>query len=180
MSDLVTHARIFATAAHGAIDQRRKYTGEPYIVHPMAVAKIVASVEHTAGMLAAAILHDVVEDTAVTLRDINEIFGRKVASLVGWLTDVSKPNDGNRSDRKAIDRDHIAKAPAEAQTIKLADLIDNTASIVRYDPGFAKVYLEEKRLLLEVLERGDPKLVCDAKEQLTVCLTLIEGIANAA
>jgi hypothetical protein len=85
-------------------------------------------------------------------------FGIDIATLVGWLTDVSKPEDGNRAVRKAMDRAHTAEAPAEAQTIKLADLISNSRSIMQHDAEFARVYLEEKRLLLEVMTRGDAGL----------------------
>lgn len=152
-------ARIFATAAHAAVDQRRKYTNEPYIVHPTEVAAIVAGVPGaTPEMIAAAWLHDVVEDTQVTEQVIREEFGDAVADIVMWLTDVSRPEDGNRARRKAIDRAHTAQAPAEAQTVKLADLISNTKTITAYDPEFARVYLEEKRQLLEVLTRGDAGL----------------------
>jgi len=94
----------------------------------------------------------------VTLADIDGVFGAAVSTLVGWLTDVSRPGDGNRKIREAIDREHTAKAPPEAKTIKLADLIDNGRSITRYDPGFARVYIEEKRLLLPFLREGDPTL----------------------
>lgn len=59
-----------ATAAHEGIGQVRKYTGEPYINHPAAVAELVSSVPHTPEMLAAAWLHDTVEDTPITLLDI--------------------------------------------------------------------------------------------------------------
>lgn len=155
----VERARIFATAAHAAVDQRRKYTNEPYIVHPTEVAAIVAGVPGaTPEMIAAAWLHDVVEDTQVTEQVIREEFGDAVADIVMWLTDVSRPEDGNRARRKAIDRAHTAQAPAEAQTVKLADLISNTKTITAYDPEFARVYLEEKRQLLEVLTRGDAGL----------------------
>jgi hypothetical protein len=85
-------------------------------------------------------------------------FGADIAALVGWLTDVSKPEDGNRAHRKAMDREHTAAAPAEAQTIKLADLISNSKSIMEHDPAFAKTYLEEKRLLLAVMTKGDRDL----------------------
>jgi hypothetical protein len=74
------------------------------------------------------------------------------------MTDISQPQDGNRATRKAIDREHTARAPAEAQTIKLADLISNSKSIMKHDPAFAKTYLEEKRLLLEVMTKGDKGL----------------------
>jgi hypothetical protein len=91
-------------------------------------------------------------------------FGIDIATLVGWLTDVSKPEDGNRAHRKAIDRPHSAEAPAEAQTVKLADLISNSRSIVAHDPAFAKTYLEEKRLLLAVMTKGDPTLMAEARK----------------
>lgn len=166
MTDLIEHAALFAANAHGAINQRRKYTNEPYIVHPAAVAKIVQSVAHTPEMVAAAFLHDTVEDTEVTLTEIEVAFGAEVRKLVYWLTDISQPEDGNRATRKAIDRDHIALAPAEAQTIKLADLIDNTETIVAHDPDFAVVYLKEKARLLEVMTKGDRILHARAMEQI--------------
>jgi (p)ppGpp synthase/HD superfamily hydrolase len=165
MMNTVERAKVFATAAHAAVGQTRKYTGEPYVVHPMEVASLVESVGGTEAMVAAALLHDVLEDTGVTVDVLEEQFGSEVADLVLWLTDVSKPDDGNRSTRKALDRQHSAAAPAAAQTVKVADLISNTRSIVAHDPDFAKVYLEEKRLLLEVLTRADPTLLTMAREQ---------------
>lgn len=149
-------ARDFATRYHAS--QRRKYTGEPYITHPAAVADLVRSVQHTEAMICAAWLHDTVEDTPATLDEIERVFGFEVAALVERLTDISKPSDGTRAVRKAIDREHTARASPQAKTIKLADLIDNTRSIVERDPSFAKVYLSEKALLLEVLRDGDATL----------------------
>lgn len=156
MSVLVTKALDFATEAHEG--QVRKYTGVPYVLHPIEVMEIVKTVEHDDAMLAAALLHDVVEDTDVTIDEVRDVFGSDVASLVDDLTDVSKPEDGNRSTRKALDRAHSAKASARAQTVKLADLISNSADILVNDPKFAKTYLAEKELLLEVLILGDSKL----------------------
>lgn len=156
-------AQIFAEQAHSAMSQVRKYTGQPYIAHPTAVVAFVNAVAHTVPMIAAAWLHDTVEDTEVTLEDIKREFGAEVADLVEQLTDVSKLSDGNRTVRKAIDLAHTAKASAEAKTIKLADLIDNTRNIVDLDPEFAKVYLKEKTLLIEVLAEGDPALLQLAK-----------------
>lgn len=165
-SKIVEDAKAFAAEAHANVGQLRKYTNDPYIVHPAEAVQIVSTVPHTDAMLAAAWLHDVVEDTDVTIETVREKFGGKVADLVGWLTDVSKPEQGNRAVRKAIDREHTAAAPAEAQTIKLADLISNTRSIVEYDKKFAKVYLEEKRLLLDVMTKGDATLMAEAKRML--------------
>jgi (p)ppGpp synthase/HD superfamily hydrolase len=162
--DIVEKAKVFATAAHAAVGQKRKYTFEPYIVHPIEVASIVRGVPHTPEMEAAAYLHDVVEDTQVSLITIYKEFGKEVGELVGWLTDPSTSEMGNRAVRKAIDREHSANAPAAAQTVKLADLISNTRSIMEHDPAFAKIYLEEKRLLLEMLTKGDPVLMGYARE----------------
>lgn len=162
--EIVEKARVFATAAHAAAAQLRKYTNEPYIVHPCEVAGIVSTVPHTHEMLAAAWLHDVVEDTGVTLEVIRAEFGNEVADLVGWLTDVSRPEQGNRATRKAIDRAHSAMAPKDAQTIKLADLISNTRSIMEHDEKFAKTYLEEKRLLLAVMNKGNAELLAEARK----------------
>lgn len=168
LSDLADRALAFATAAHASIDHRRKYTGEPYIVHPIAVAEIVTSVPHTEEMIAAAYLHDVVEDTPATAGDIEAEFGTAVAELVGWLTDVSKPEDGNRATRKALDLAHTAQASAAAKTIKIADLIDNTLSIKPRDPDFWRVYRHEKLRSLEVLKDGDPTLWARAYAQCEV------------
>jgi (p)ppGpp synthase/HD superfamily hydrolase len=147
---LIDYAYDFAKEAHG--DQVRKYTGEPYINHPASVARILTSVTMDCNILAAALLHDVIEDTPVTYKDIAESgLGFPVADLVIQVTDVSYPEQGNRKLRKAIDRQYLAGADEKAQTIKLADLIDNTSSITRYDPDFAVVYMREKKLLLDVL-----------------------------
>ena len=149
MTDIVTRADAFAARAHSAIKHKRKYTGDDYIVHPREVAAIVASVPHTPEMLAAALLHDTVEDTGVSIETIRAEFGPIVADLVADLTDISTPELGNRAVRKALDLTHTAHASPSAKTIKLADLLSNTVSIVAHDPGFARVYLKEKAALLK-------------------------------
>ncbi|MCP4333682.1 MAG: bifunctional (p)ppGpp synthetase/guanosine-3',5'-bis(diphosphate) 3'-pyrophosphohydrolase [Gammaproteobacteria bacterium] len=163
MNDLIERARLFATSAHKRIDQRRKYSNQPYQVHLQAVAELVASISDDPEMIAAAWLHDTVEDTPATLDDISENFGIAVAYLVENLTDVSKPSDGNRALRKTIDRDHLARASARAMTVKLADLIDNCSDITRHDERFARVYLQEMGALLEVLGDGDQRLYNQAR-----------------
>lgn len=152
-------AAAFAKAAHESIDQRRKYTNEPYIVHPAKVAQIVSSVTDDENMVCAAWLHDVVEDTAVTLAEIEQEFGDDVALLVDGLTNVSKIEDGNRETRVAIDRRHTQGTDARTKTIKLADLIANLDGIVDQSPKFARTYLAEKEQLVAVLREGDSKLV---------------------
>jgi len=153
---IINKALQFASSAHSG--QVRKYSGEPYINHPIAVAKIVGSIPHDTNMIAAALLHDVVEDCGVSLRQIEQQFGTDIATLVENLTDVSKPEDGNRSVRKAIDRAHLANASSRAASIKLADTIHNSEDIIKNDPKFAKVYMVEKKLLLNVISHGDQSL----------------------
>lgn len=159
---VVEKALAFATDAHEG--QLRKYTCKPYINHPVAVSKLVASIIDDPDMLAAALLHDTVEDTHITHEDIQHEFGSSIASLVENLTDISKPEDGNRATRKALDLAHIATASPQAKTIKLADLIDNSQSITECNPKFAQVYMKEKQALLQVLKEGDSKLYQQAKK----------------
>jgi hypothetical protein len=158
MDDLVHKARLFATELHQRIDQRRKYSNQPYDVHLKAVADMVAGICADQEMIAAAWLHDTVEDTPATVEDIAREFGTGVARLVEELTDVSRPGDGNRAARKMLDLRHTAQASARAKTIKLADLIDNSLDISRHDPTFARVYIKEALALMPVLQEADARL----------------------
>lgn len=155
MQSLEERARRYATKAHAACDQRRKYTLEPYIVHPAAVVELVRGVCLVEEVLAAAWLHDTVEDTGSTIIDIEEHFGPDVAALVAMVTNPEQLPGTNRMNRKRAHFLHTANASGEAQTIKLADIIDNTREILRYDPHFARVYLIEKRIQLAGLQRGN-------------------------
>ena len=151
--EIIIKAQHFAAKAH--YGQKRKYTGEDYIAHPKTVASLLRAVHADDKMIAAAWLHDVVEDTDVTIDDIRAEFGDDVAELVDAVTDVSRPEYGNRTTRKRFDREHIAAATERAKCIKLADLIDNSRSITEHDPGFAKVYMREKSaLLIAIVQDG--------------------------
>lgn len=160
MTQLVARAEAFAALAHGSVGQKRRYTNEPYIVHPRAVAALVREVPHTEAMLAAALLHDVVEDTSVTIDDIRQVFGDDVARLVDELTERRTP--GNRAARKEFEANRLARASEAAKTVKLADLLDNCESIVPNDASFARVFLAEMQRLLFALEGGDPSLMARA------------------
>lgn len=158
MNYLIVKAVRFAFSAH------RQYTGEPYITHPLAVAEMVARITEDVDMICAAILHDTVEDTEATLHDIESNFNPRIRDLVSDLTDVSKPEDGNRAERKALDRRHSALASNDAKTIKLADLIHNSECILAHDKNFARIYMKEKARLLDVLVGGDEELMAKATE----------------
>ena len=85
---LIRQAFDLALDAHS---QQRRKTGEPYIYHPIAVAKIVAyQIGLGASSIAAALLHDVVEDTNYTVEDLSKLFGEQIAKIVSGLTKISK------------------------------------------------------------------------------------------
>ncbi|MGE6145448.1 HD domain-containing protein [Klebsiella pneumoniae] len=157
--ELTRKAQLFATQAHERAGQTRKFTGEPYIVHPASVVQILMSVAPSAEMIAAAWLHDVVEDTDISPQVIEAEFGPLVAQYVEMLTDVrTRRTGGERIARKNANLLHSARACPEAQTIKLCDLIDNAALVVERDPLFARKYLLEMKRLLRVLTAGHPQL----------------------
>jgi (p)ppGpp synthase/HD superfamily hydrolase len=150
-------AMMFARGVHGL--QRRKYTNNPYEDHLAEVAGIVATVaplDLADLMVSVAWLHDCVEDQGVTVTQLRAEFGDAVADGVRLLSDLEK---GNRAERKALSRARLADAPRWVQTIKCAEIISNTSSILMHDPKFALVYLEEKRLLLDCLTKADPRLM---------------------
>lgn len=160
MTLLSYEAMVFARQVHK--DQVRKYTGNPYADHLAEVAGVVATVAAQAceavtvdEMLAVAWLHDCMEDQGVTFEGLSQRFGELVAQGVSWLSDLEM---GNRATRKRLSCQRLAKAPGWVQTIKCADLISNTSSIVKHDPDFAKVYLREKLDLLTAMKKADRRL----------------------
>lgn len=157
-SSLEKKAAQFARNAHAQIDQRRKYTGQPYIVHPQAVAELVRHVSEDDNLLAAAWLHDTLEDTATTFRQLYRSFGKEVAQLVSMLTNPPAREQDGRLKRKQRQLQHYLHASPQAQTIKLADIIDNTRDVVDNDPDFARHYLVEKQIQIFLLRDGDPQL----------------------
>ncbi len=138
----------FATAAHEG--QVRKYTGEPYVEHVIAVAEMVAAHVTDEDAITAAILHDTVEDCAVTIDDIEIEFGERVAEYVWYLT---KPPAfvGNRAKRKALDRGRLKEAPEIVRFIKVMDIWHNSGSIKEHDQAFYKTFREEIRDLLYIM-----------------------------
>jgi len=151
---LLQKAREYALEAHEG--QLRRYTSEPYWKHLAEVAGLVATSRYrTPRALALAWLHDTVEDTSVTLRDIERHFGDSIADGVRCLTGSANPKI-TREARKRRDRQRLAAGDAEVHTVKLADIASNLASIGQFDPDFALGgYLEEKRLEVGALSQGD-------------------------
>lgn len=157
----------FAMAAHA--EQRRKYHNEPYIRHLERVAQMVMAFGGTTGMVMAALLHDVLEDTPVSEEELKMFLEevcqgsivktQEVLQMVIDLTDQFTKQQApgyNRKRRKELERQRMATTLARSQTIKLADIIDNTQDIIAHDVSFARVYLPEIVGLLEVLKQAEP------------------------
>lgn len=158
----------FARGAH--VKQIRKYTGDPYIVHPVDVMKRVFDgiVDTTSSdadqhhlmilmgpVLKGSLLHDTVEDCGVSLTEIEKRFGPEVAEVVFWVTDTLTQDQGNRETRKRLEALRVAAAPTAVQCLKLADIASNTSSIVEHDADFAVVYLKEKHRMMRLMAEGD-------------------------
>lgn len=155
--NVILKAAAFARQAHAG--QMRKYRDRPYIVHPARVAgRVAAHPAATEAMVAAAFLHDVVEDTPYSLGDVADEFGSEVARLVEELTNPSIGVKAPKRERQQLDREHLAAVSAEAKIIKLLDRIDNLQEMAEAPRGFVRLYCEESRLLAEVIGDADPEL----------------------
>lgn len=131
-TELLDRAIIFAVKAHAGTERRGK--GFPYIVHPMEAMEIVATITPDQEMLAAAALHDTVEDTDVTIERIREEFGERIANLVASESDVmvegvSEEDSWHARKQAAIDR--LAAAPSDAKIVALGDKLSNMRAIAR-------------------------------------------------
>lgn len=164
MSDMIERAENICVDAHRG--QLRRYTDEPYHVHPMAVRDMVKEYGGDEEMQAAALLHDVLEDTSVAASVIESACGSDVRRLVEELTEGDFV--GNRAARKAQELERLSGISPEAKFIKLCDLIDNTDTISEFDPGFWRVYREEKRRIVEAF-RG-AKMRDDLRDGFTVLM----------
>ena len=123
--DLIFPAIEFAARAHAG--QYRKRTKIPYIVHPLAVAKLLIENNFPAQVVAAGVLHDTVEDTNVTLDEIRAAFGDEVASLVGAVTEP--PRTFSWEERKRAILRQMETAPLSVLAIECADKLDNLRDI---------------------------------------------------
>lgn len=185
---LIEKAQDFAHRAHDVIEQKRKYSGEPYWVHTDEVAQIGWDAlklqnigdEYIQAIVAGYHMHDYREDVVTKLEqdlrlEVLAKFEDEYASfplltqqIVTELTDVFVKEaypQMNRAERKHNERERIGKTSDAAKTGKLADLISNTRSIVEHDKDFARTYLREKFALLPYLADGSPKLLQEASMQ---------------
>ena len=150
-TQLLDRAIIFAVKAHAGTERRGK--GFPYIVHPMEAMEIVATMTPDQDLLAAAALHDTVEDTDVTVEQIREEFGERIASLVAAESDVmvegvSEEDSWHARKKAAIDR--LANASHDAKMVALGDKLSNMRAI-------ARDYAVQGDKLWSLFHASDPK-----------------------
>lgn len=131
-TDLLDRAIVFAVRAHHNTERRGK--GFPYIVHPMEAVEIVATITSDQELLAAAALHDTVEDTDVTVEQLRQEFGDRIASLVQDESDksiegVSEADSWHERKQAAIDR--LAAASRDAKIVAMGDKLSNMRAIAR-------------------------------------------------
>lgn len=128
---LLDKALIYTVKAHAGTERRGK--GFPYVIHPMEAVEIAATMTVDQEILAAAALHDTVEDTDVTIEDIRREFGDRIATLVAAESDVAV--EGSECDtwyaRKQAAIDRIAKAPRDAKIVAMSDKLSNMRAIWR-------------------------------------------------
>lgn len=171
MNNLVCDVREFARKAH--LGQFRKYI-EPkveYFTHPMRVAQSVLAMPNSTDiMVAAAFLHDVLEDCPhIGSFEICTRFGGKVTDLVIGLTSRSKQISVSaiRAIRKKIDHEYLATQPVEVKLIKLEDRYDNLKDMSMCpDKSFVKLYCAETRGLLEAIGNADLYRAKDIRTQI--------------
>lgn len=132
-SPLVRAAYEKARTAHAG-QVRNGSGGMPYVEHPVRVAALLDEQGYGEEVLAAALLHDVIEDSDTTLDELRESFGDVVAGLVGSMTDDESIDDYH--ERKVEHRERLAAAPAEAMAIYGADKLTNVSTL-------AEAYAEE-------------------------------------
>ena len=151
---LVERARAFAVAAHGT--QLRKWTEEPYWHHLRDVAQRVALLTDDEEIIAAAWLHDVLEDTPKTYGQVHGEFGQRVADLVLDLSDLYTPElcpTLNRRRRKHLEATRLGLCIPDVRLIKLCDVQSNAGSIEEHGGDFAEVWKREKKTLVKELLR---------------------------
>lgn len=159
----VLSAASFADYAHKLKDQKRKYTGEDYIVHPIAVGKTLQDLGFDAEVISAGLLHDVLEDTDIPRDIIKNKFGGRVLSLVEMVTNVA-PSHLTRKERFKINLDRLKESDIFGKNIRLADIKDNLSSFEYYSESYKKLYFSEKNTIItEVLYDGDIGLLNDVR-----------------
>lgn len=151
-------------SARGHFGVNRKFGTIPYIVHPEAVAEIISQVTDDTDVIAAAWLHDIVEDTDTTIDDIRSAFNDNIAQLVWEVSKITDNCSCSRDFRVMMNCVHYGNGSRWAKAIKIADAIHNLPLMIRDNPTFAARYVTEKKILLEFIKDGHPLLASILEE----------------
>jgi guanosine-3',5'-bis(diphosphate) 3'-pyrophosphohydrolase len=153
--DQVAAAIDFAVASHG--DQRRP-TGVPYAEHLLEAleALVLGAGVTDPDVLSAAVLHDVVEDTAVSTDELAARFGPRVAELVGWVTIPEAAPGENHAEVKAASLGRLAGAPHDAIMVKLADRLSNVQTLRNLGERRQRTYYAQTVRYIVPLAAADP------------------------
>jgi (p)ppGpp synthase/HD superfamily hydrolase len=163
---VVKKAHAFAIKAHAGVF--RMGSGEPYVEHVERVAASLAALGFPEHVVAAAYLHDVIEDAGYSEAELAKEFSPEIAALVSEVSNpVLAKEPGNRAWRKAKEVEHLAKASYFGASIKLADMLDNSSNIREVNPVFAAKYLPVLAAKLAVVSHGHPELVAKVKANIS-------------
>lgn len=177
-SSRLDSALSFAATAHG--EQKRKGTEVPYVVHPVAVAALLASHGWDEDTVIAGLLHDVVEDTETSIESVRALFGDRVADIVAWCSEPAKSLPWEQRKREAIER--MQRMPPRAKAVSCADKAHNLNTIAdelargvdvwrRFKRG-REAQLDYHRRALEALRREFEHPIL---EELRLALERVEG-----
>ena len=172
----------YVDECHG--EQTRRYSPDRYIVHPVRVMETCRKYADSIIIPAAALLHDVLEDTRTTKDEIRNFLlpqmgeekTTRTVRLVEELTDIYTKKEypqWNRRKRRTKEAERLAKISAEGQTIKYADIIDNSLDIHKAETDFARVFLFECRAILKAMPKGNENLYQKATGTVESCIAAL-------
>ena len=170
-TELLDRAIIFAVKAHAGTERRGK--GFPYIVHPMEAMEIVSTMTADQELLAAAALHDTVEDTGVTVEQLREEFGDRIAALVASESDTideGVSEEESWRSRKEAGIRRLSLATRDEKIVALGDKLSNMRAI-------ARDYAEQGEAFWNIFHAKDPKEHAWRYRALADAMRELEGTA---
>ncbi len=167
---LYSVCNLVAMSTHSATGQKRKGSNKPYYIHPFSVSETLKENDYPITVVCAGLLHDVVEDTEISLEDLrfmlftfDSIDGNytqlvdETLKLVDWVTDryTTKAIQANRKDRTMLEATKLLNsANPDAWAVKLADILDNLKDVEGIEVTFLKIWLTEKDIFTQFLPKG--------------------------
>lgn len=158
-SPLIARAADFASERHSGV--YRKFSKRPYFVHCEAVARIVGAFYDDSEVIAAAFLHDAIEDEVTTARELRNLFGARVTLFVSEVSKPVFPEGTSDRIKQEVFNQGLREASSQSASIKVADILHNTSSperMLSHDPIFARRYIPQKEQQLSGLRHANTRL----------------------